>query len=39
VTKSDGSVFLESLPDARRVLAPCAEVVREVVRFFSSGVG
>jgi len=39
VTKSYGSVFLESLPDARRVLAPSAEVLREVVRFFSSGVG
>ncbi|HTZ51215.1 MAG TPA: helicase C-terminal domain-containing protein [Spirochaetia bacterium] len=34
VTKSYGSVFLESLPDARRVLAPAAEVLREVAAFF-----
>jgi ATP-dependent DNA helicase DinG len=34
VTKSYGTVFLDSLPDARRLLAPAAEVLREVGKFF-----
>jgi len=34
VTKKYGSVFLESLPPARRVIAPAAEVLREVTAFF-----
>jgi len=39
VTKSYGSVFLDSLPDARRVLAPAAEVLREVAEFFGEDTG
>jgi ATP-dependent DNA helicase DinG len=35
VTKSYGSVFLESLPDARRVIGPAAQVLREVTQFFA----
>jgi ATP-dependent DNA helicase DinG len=34
VTRPYGSVFLESLPDARRVIAPSTEVLREVRLFF-----
>ncbi|HET6452315.1 MAG TPA: helicase C-terminal domain-containing protein [Spirochaetia bacterium] len=34
VTKSYGSVFLDSLPDARRLIAPADEVLREVAAFF-----
>jgi ATP-dependent DNA helicase DinG len=34
VTKRYGSVFLDSLPAARRVIAPAAEVLRETTLFF-----
>ncbi len=34
VTKQYGSVFLDSLPAARRVIGPGAEVLREVAKFF-----
>lgn len=34
VTKQYGSVFLDSLPAARRAIAPAAEVLREVAAFF-----
>jgi ATP-dependent DNA helicase DinG len=34
VTKQYGSIFLESLPPARRVIAPASEVLREVNAFF-----
>ncbi len=34
VTKTYGAVFLESLPEARRVIGPAAEVLREVASFF-----
>ena len=34
VSRPYGSVFLESLPDARRLIAPAAEVLKEVAAFF-----
>ncbi len=34
VTKPYGSVFLESLPNARRVLGPASDVLKEVAAFF-----
>jgi ATP-dependent DNA helicase DinG len=35
VTKQYGSVFLDSLPAARRVIGPAAEVLRETAAFFA----
>jgi ATP-dependent DNA helicase DinG len=34
VTKSYGAVFLESLPATQRSIAPAAEVIRAVSKFF-----